>query len=84
MTLQNHSMLENSLVVQWLGLCAFTAEGPGSIPGQGTKIPQATANNNKKMLHERTELCVNGYWMSTTSESGHDFELRQFLKGTVS
>ena len=30
----------NSLVVQWLGLCAFTAEGPGSIPGQGTKIPQ--------------------------------------------
>ena len=23
----------NSLVVQWLGLCAFTAEGLGSIPG---------------------------------------------------
>ena len=31
----------NSLVVQWLGLSAFTAEGPGSIPGPGTKIPQA-------------------------------------------
>ena len=31
----------NSLVVQWLGLCAFSAEGQGSIPGQGTKIPQA-------------------------------------------
>ena len=29
----------NSLVVQWLGLHAFTAEGLGSIPGQGTKIP---------------------------------------------
>ena len=28
--------------VQWLGLCAFTAEGPGSIPGRGTKILQAT------------------------------------------
>ena len=28
-------------MVQWLGLCAFTAEGPGSIPGRGTKIPQA-------------------------------------------
>ena len=27
--------------VQWLGLCAFTAEGLGSIPGRGTKIPQA-------------------------------------------
>ena len=32
----------NSLAVQWLGLCAFTAEGLGSIPGEGTKIPQAT------------------------------------------
>ena len=30
--------IENSLVVQWLGLCTFTAEGPDSIPGQGTKI----------------------------------------------
>ena len=30
--------LENSLAVQWLGLCAFTAGGPGSTPGQGTKI----------------------------------------------
>ena len=29
------------LVVQWLGLWAFTAKGTGSIPGQGTKIPQA-------------------------------------------
>ena len=28
----------NSLVVQWLGLCAITAKGAGSIPGQGTKI----------------------------------------------
>ena len=28
-----------SLVVQWLGLCTSTAEGVGSIPGQGTKIP---------------------------------------------
>ena len=32
----------NSLVVQWLGLGAFTAKGLDSIPGQGTKIPQAT------------------------------------------
>ena len=31
----------NSLVIQWLGLCAFTVEGLGSVPGQGTKIPQA-------------------------------------------
>ena len=32
----------NSLAVQWLGLCAFTAEGPRSIPGWGTKFPQVT------------------------------------------
>ena len=35
------NLYENSLAVQWLGLCAFTAEGAGSFPGQGTKIPQA-------------------------------------------
>ena len=32
----------NSLVVQWLGLQAFTSEGPGSVTGRGTKILQAT------------------------------------------
>ena len=31
----------NSPAVQWLGLFTFTAEGLGSIPDQGTKIPQA-------------------------------------------
>ena len=48
----------NSLAVQWLGLCVFTAEGPGSIPGRGSKIPKAARqekqnNNNKK--HKRTK-----------------------------
>ena len=39
----------DSLVVQWLGLCAFTAKGPGSTPGQGTKILQAVqCGQNKK------------------------------------
>ena len=28
-----------SLVVQWLGLCTFTAEDVGSNPGQETKTP---------------------------------------------
>ena len=32
--------MRNSLAVQWLGLHAFTAEGAGSIPDQGTKILQ--------------------------------------------
>ena len=29
------SLFGNSLVVQWLGFCAFTAKGVGSIPGPG-------------------------------------------------
>ena len=33
--------MENSLVVEWLGLHAFTAMGPGAIPGWGARIPQA-------------------------------------------
>ena len=28
-----------SLIIQWFELCAFTAKGPGSIPGQGTYSP---------------------------------------------
>ena len=34
-------MLEDSLAVQRLGLRALTAKGPGSIPGQEAKIPEA-------------------------------------------
>ena len=35
------NITENHLVVQWLGLCTFTAEGLNSVPGWGTKILQA-------------------------------------------
>ena len=37
-----------SLVVHWLGLGAFTALGPGSIPGRGTRILQASQCGQKK------------------------------------
>ena len=37
-----------SLAVQWLGLCAPTAGGMGSIPGWGTKIPHAAWCGKKK------------------------------------
>ena len=37
-----------SLEVQWLGLSAFTAMAPGSIPGWGTKILQAVRHGQKK------------------------------------
>ena len=40
--------LENSLAVQRLGLCSLTAEGPGSIPCWGTKIPKATQSVQKE------------------------------------
>ena len=38
----------NSLVVRWLGLHTLIAEASGSIPGQGTKIAQATQQGRKK------------------------------------
>jgi len=31
-----------------LGLCAFAAEGPGSVPGWGTKILEATRRGKKR------------------------------------
>ena len=42
----------NSLAVQWLGLHAFIAKGSGSIPGWGTKIPQAMRHGQKKKRME--------------------------------
>ena len=35
--------------VQWLGLRAFTAEGAGSISGQGTEIPPVTQGVAQKV-----------------------------------
>ena len=42
--------MENSLVPQWLGLCAFTAKDPGSIPGWETKISQPAQCGQKKFF----------------------------------
>ena len=39
--LLKNSKFGTSLEVQWLELHTFNAEGVGSIPGQGTKIPHA-------------------------------------------
>ena len=40
--------LGSSLVVQLLRFQTVSAEGVGSIPGQGTKIPHATWHGQKK------------------------------------
>ena len=42
MPLLKTSQRGTSQAVQWSRLCASTARSPGSIPGQGTNIPQAT------------------------------------------
>ena len=47
--------LRNSLEAQQLELLTFTAEGLGSIPGQGTKIPQATWFGKKKKKKKKKE-----------------------------
>ena len=40
-------------MVQWLGLYASNAEGPGLIPGWETKVPQATRHAKKKKKEYR-------------------------------
>lgn len=46
----------NSLVAQWLGLHALIAKGPGSIPRQEIKIPQAMGPQNKMQTKRRSLL----------------------------
>ena len=56
--LRNYMPLGNSPAVQGLGLGAFTAEGAGSIPGHGTKIPQAAWHGQKtKQNIKLTDCC---------------------------
>ena len=42
-------------VVQWLEHCIFTAKGPGSIPGWGTKISQVTQHGGKSYKKQMLE-----------------------------
>lgn len=36
------------MAIRWLGLHAFTVEGPGSVPSWGTQIAQAVRGGKKK------------------------------------
>ena len=49
-----------SLVVQWLGLYASTAEGTGLIPRLGTKIPQAMKHWPPKLKQNKKEKISRG------------------------
>ena len=44
-------------MARWLRLHAFTAGGPGWIPGQETKIPQAKRGVQKKKRCFRCSTC---------------------------
>ena len=44
------SQIRVSLVVQWLGLPAFTAGSRNSVAGQGTKIPHAAQQGQNKQI----------------------------------
>ena len=46
------------LVAQWLGLWAPTAEGMGSISGQGMKIPQVAWCGQKKKKKKNLEILL--------------------------
>ena len=52
----------NFLAVQWLGLHASTAEGMGSIPGQGTKIPHAVRYG----LRKKKNVTIRKNWVKGT------------------
>ena len=55
--------LGKSLLVQWLGLHVLPAEGPVSVPGWGTKIPQ-TEQWGQKRNKKNWEKKISGglYW----------------------
>ena len=52
-----------SLAVQWLRLCALSAVGTGSIPGWGTKIPNAAQHGQNKNKNYASLLA----WSQTDS-----------------
>ena len=52
-------------MVQWLGLHYLTAKGLGSIPIQGTKIPQATQRGQNKKVWG----CIRKYFELNKNEN---------------
>lgn len=47
-----------SLVVQRLGLCTLTAEGPVSVLGQGTRLPLAARRGQKQKKRRNLNIEV--------------------------
>ena len=55
------SLLGNSLAIQRLGLCAFSAVGPNSAPGWGTKILQALLHSQKTKQNKTQRYVIQRY-----------------------
>ena len=67
----------HSLAAQWLGLCGFTAEGAGSIPGPAAKIPQARRHSQKKKRKKEMEVLggrrMTCSWSESETRANPDF-----------
>ena len=69
----------NSLAVQWLRLCTFTAGGTCSIPGQGTKILHTTWHGQiPQGLINTDEAAIGSQEVCTSHLSPSDFEIKDF------
>ena len=69
-------------MVQCLGLCAFAAEGPSSIPGQGTKILQVAHCGEKKrrrICQNQQKRLKNGKSILVITDSGKESEIRTYI-----
>ena len=66
-------------MVQWLRLRSLPAEGPSSIPGWGTKIPQCAWGGQKKKKRKKTEVKHLKLMNSPSLSMGKDSE-KKFLK----
>lgn len=63
--------------MQWLGLCSLTAQGPGSIPGRGTRshilqlrVPVPQLKNPhadiKETAYEKQDADGTDSWLAST------------------
>ena len=78
--MKNESHFGNSLLVQWLGLSAFTAR-PGLIPRWGTKMPAShEVWPRKKERKKKNEPHLEKIWKVTGEKSDGSINLYENLK----
>ena len=81
---RQESLGGTSLAVQWLRLCASTAEGAGSIPGLETKIPHARQHDQKKKKENHWTIMEADYTAEAMKRMGWGDDTEAFgLSGWV-